>query len=236
MITGSVIANSPLLYGMIAIGLAIIIVYAVMSVSKATKKCKEAGITSDTIKSVVKGTILSSIVPSLAILLGFVTLSVSLGAAWPWWRLSVIGALSYETMAATYTADGIGVALADILSSDATVFGAVMIVMSIGVCTGPIMVALFAKKYSMGVMKAKNSKSEWGEIMSGCFFMTMFAVYLPIMLLTDLPTTLTMVVSLGVSIICGIFAKKHKWLNDFIMAIAMIVAMASSVLWVQLFK
>ena len=41
MITGSVIANSPLLYGMIAIGLAIVVVYAIMSVSKATKKCKE---------------------------------------------------------------------------------------------------------------------------------------------------------------------------------------------------
>ena len=235
MITGSVVATSPILYGMIAIGLAIIVAYAVMSVRKASQKCKEAGITSETIKSVVKGTVTSSIVPSLAILLGFVTLSVSLGAAWPWWRLSVIGALSYETMAATYTANGIGVALADILSADASVFGAVMIVMSIGVATGPIMIILFAKKYSMGIMKAKNSKSEWGEILSGCFFLTMFAVYLPIMLLSDLPTTLTMVVSLVVSIICGMIAKKAKWLNDFIMAIAMIVAMCSSVLWVNLF-
>ena len=236
MITGSVVANSPILYAAIAIGLAIIVVYAVMAVMRASKKCKEAGITSDAIKSVVKASILSSIVPSLAILLGFVTLSVSLGAAWPWWRLSVIGALSYETMAATYTANGIGVALADILTSDATIFGAVMIVMSIGVCTGPIMIILFAKKYSTGIMKAKSSKSEWGEIMSGCFFMTMFAVYLPIMLLTDLPTTLTLAVSLIVSVLCGMVAKKHKWLNDFIMAIAMIVAMCSSVLWVQLFK
>lgn len=236
MITGSVVANSPLLYGAIAIGLAIIVVYAVMSVSKASRKCKEVGITGETIKSVVKATALSSIVPSLAILLGFVTLSVSLGAAWPWWRLSVIGALSYETMAATYTANGIGVALSDILSSDATVFGAVMIVMSIGVSTGPIMITLFAKKYSMGIMKAKNSKSEWGEIMSGCFFLTMFAVYLPIMIFTDMPTTLTLLVSLGVSVLCGMIAKKHKWLNDFIMAIAMIVAMCSSVLWEQLFK
>ena len=60
-------------------------------------------------------------------------------------------------------------------------------------------------------------------------------VMLPIMIFTDLPTALTLAVSLVVSLICGMIAKKHKWLNDFIMAIAMIVAMASSVLWVQLF-
>ena len=235
MITGSVVANSPILYGAIAIGLAIVIVYAVMSVVKATKKCKEAGITSETIKSVVKGTVLSSIVPSLAILLGFVTLSVSLGAAWPWWRLSVIGALSYETMAATYTASGIGVALGDILSSDATVFGAVMIVMSIGVCSGPIVVTLFAKKYSTGLMNAKENKGDWGQIMVSCFMLAMFAVYMPIMILTDLPTTLTLVVSLVVSILWGMLAKKAPWTRDFTMAIAMIVAMASSLLWVNLF-
>lgn len=235
MVTGSVLASSPLLYALITIGLGIVIVYAVMSVRKATQRCKEIGISGETIKSVVKATITSAIVPSLAILLGFVTLSVSLGAAWPWWRLSVIGALSYEVMAANYTINGMGVALSEVLSSDASVFGAIMIVMSIGVVIGPVIVALFAKKYSTGVMKAKTGKSEWGQIMSGCFFMAMFAVYLPIMIFTDLPTALTLAVSLVVSLICGMIAKKHKWLNDFIMAISMIIAMASSVLWVQLF-
>lgn len=235
MVKGSVVANSPLLYAMIIIGLGIIIVYAVMSVKKATKRCTELGIGSDTIKSVVKATITSSIVPSLAILLGFVTLTVSLGAALPWWRLSVIGSLSYEAMAATYAANGMGVELANVLSSNADVFGAIMIVMALGVCSGPIVVTLFAKKYSTGIMKAKTGQSEWGQIMSGCFFLAMFAVYLPIMLFTDLPTTLTLVVSLVVTVICGTIAKKAAWLNDFTMAIAMIIAMASSVLWVNLF-
>ena len=77
--------------------------------------------------------------------------------------------------------------------------------------------------------------AKWFRFGFLCFFMAMFAVYLPIMIFTDLPTALTLAVSLVVSLICGMIAKKHKWLNDFIMAIAMIVAMASSVLWVQLF-
>ena len=165
MVKGSVVANSPLLYALIVVGLGIIIAYAIMSVKKASARCAELGIGSDVIKNVVKSTVVSSIVPSLAILLGFITLTVSLGAALPWWRLSVIGSLSYEAMAASYAANGLGVQLSDVLTSDATVFGAIMIVMSIGICTGPIMVTLFAKKYSTGIMQAKTGKSEFGQIM-----------------------------------------------------------------------
>ena len=85
MVKGSVVANSPLLYALIVVGLGIIIAYAIMSVKKASARCAELGIESDVIKNVVKSTVVSSIVPSLAILLGFITLTVSLGAALPWW-------------------------------------------------------------------------------------------------------------------------------------------------------
>lgn len=233
---GSVVASSPLLYALISIGLIGVVVFAVISAKKAVKRCLELGIKKETINSVIKASITSAIVPSLAVLLGFVTLSVSLGAAWPWWRLSVIGSLSYEVMASQYTADGIGVELSNILSSDATVFGAVIIVMTIGVLVEPLAVAFLAKKYSTGIMNAKSGSGDWGTILSGCFFIAMFAVYLPIMIFTDMPTTLTLVTSLVVTILCGILSKKIKWLGNFTMAFALIVSMCSSVLWVSLFK
>ena len=137
MVTGSVMANSPLLYILCGISLAMVVGYALMCVAKANKRCKEAGIGKDVILSVVKSTALSSIVPSLAILLGFLTLTVSLGGAWPWYRLSVIGSLSYEAMAAQYAADGMGVVMSDILAADGSIFGAIMVVMSIGVFPVP---------------------------------------------------------------------------------------------------
>ena len=235
MVKGSVVANSPLLFVLVAVGLLIVIAYAVLSVVKASQRCKELGVSSETISNVVKATATSSIVPSLAILLGFLTLTVSLGVIWPWWRLSVIGSLSYEAMASNYTVDALGTAMSEILNADANVFGAVMMVMSFGIITGPIVAVLFAKKYSTGIMKAKG-QSEWGQVMSGCFFLAMFAVYIPIMLFTNVPTTLTLLVSFAVTIVCGMIGKKHRWFNDFTMAIAMIIAMASSVLWVGLFK
>ena len=96
MVKGSVVANSPLLLVLVAVGLLIVIAYAVLSVVKASQRCKELGVSSETISNVVKATATSSIVPSLAILLGFLTLTVSLGVIWPWWRLSVIGSLSFR--------------------------------------------------------------------------------------------------------------------------------------------
>lgn len=234
--TGATLASSPLLFILVGAGLLAIIVFALYSFKKAKKRCLELGMSEETISAVVKSTISAAIIPSLAILLGFVILSVSLGVAWPWWRLSVIGSLAYETMAAQYTADGLGVALSEILSSDPTVFASVMIVMTIGIIAGPLMIAVVGEKYSTGVMNAKSGeKGEWGTIFSGLFYLAMFAVYIPIMVFTDLPTTLTLVTSMVVTVIVGMLSKKLPILAEFTMAASLIVGMASSVLWASLF-
>ncbi len=234
--TGETLANSPLLFILIGAGLLAIVAFALFSYKKAKNRCLELGISQETISAVVKSTISAALVPSLAILLGFVILSVSLGVAWPWWRLSVIGSLAYETMAAQYTADGLGIEMSQILSSDATVFAAVMIVMTIGVIISPIMVAIVGEKYSTGVMNAKSgSKGEWGTIFSGLFYLAMFAVYIPIMVFSDLPTTLTLVTSMVVAIVVGALSKKLPILAEFTMAASLIIGMASSVLWAALF-
>lgn len=234
MVTGAKVANSPLLYTLITIGLVIVIVFAVISAKKAIARCLELGISKEVIQRVIKSSISSAIVPSLAVLIGLITLSVSLGVAWPWWRLSVIGSLSYESMASTYTAEGVGIALSNVLNSDATYFAAIILVMTIGVMIEPLGVVFFAKKYSTGLMKASET-NDWGQVLSGVFFLGMFAVYLPIMVFSDLPTTLTLLTSFLVTVVMGAAASKVKWLGNFVMAIAMIAGMASSVLWVSLF-
>ena len=44
MVKGSVVANSPLLFVLVAVGLLIVIAYAVLSVVKASQRCKELGV------------------------------------------------------------------------------------------------------------------------------------------------------------------------------------------------
>lgn len=226
--TGSTIANSPLLYALIGCGLLAIIVYALVCLRKAKKCCIEQGISEEKIKQVISSTISASIVPSLAILIGFLILAASMGSAWPWWRLSVIGALQYETMAASYAVSGMGVELGSLLSGPAENFTGVMLIMTLGIVAGPIVVILFAKKYSTGLMKAKSG-SDWGNIAITCIPLAVVAVYVPLLLFSSVPSAVAFLVSLAVTILCALLARTVKWLSNFTIGLSMVCGIASAV-------
>ncbi|MBQ5952525.1 MAG: DUF5058 family protein [Lachnospiraceae bacterium] len=233
--TGSSIANSPLLYILVGAGLLAIVVYALLCLNKAKKCCLEQGISKEKIKEVITSTISASIVPSLAILIGFLILAASMGSAWPWWRLSVIGALQYETMAAGYTVQGMGVELGSLLSGPAENFTGVMLVMTLGIVVGPIVVALFAKKYSTGLMKAKSG-SDWGNIAITCIPLAVVAVYVPMLLFQSVPHAAAFLVSLAVTVLCALLAKKVKVFSNFAIGLSMICGIVAAVLVQNLMK
>lgn len=70
IIKGSVVADSPLLYVLIAIELIGVVIFALVCEKKAAARCLELGISRETINNVIKATVSSAIVPSIAILLG----------------------------------------------------------------------------------------------------------------------------------------------------------------------
>ena len=71
-----------------------------------------AGVAIGMDKTKMKRTITASAtfaaLPSVGILLGVIALSGSLGTPWSWLRLSVIGALHYETQVAEAAAEAVG--------------------------------------------------------------------------------------------------------------------------------
>lgn len=227
--TGSMIAASPLLYIMIGCGLAAIVVYALICYRKAKKCCLEKGISEEKIKEVVGSSISAAIVPSLAILIGFLILAASFGPAWPWWRLSVIGALQYETMAASYATSSMGVELGSLLSGPAKNYTGVMFVMTLGIVVGPIVVSLFGKKYSTGLMKAKSA-SDWGNIAITSIPLAVVAVYVPILLFSSIPHAVAFCTSLAVTVLCMLISKKVKGFNNFAIGLSMIVGITAAVL------
>lgn len=226
--TASTIANSPLLYALVAVGLGAIVVYALLCLKKAKKACLEKGISQEKIKTVISSTISASIVPSVAILIGFLILAASLGSAWPWWRLSVIGALQYETMAAGYAVSGMGIELGQLLSGDPGRFVGVMFVMTLGIVVGPVVVALFAKKYSTGLMKAKET-SEKGNVAITCLPIAIVAVYVPLLLFSSIPHAVALLVSFAVTILCGLIARKIKGFGNFAIGLSMVLALVAAV-------
>ena len=232
------IINSPLLLTLVIIGLLYIVGFSLVYLKKACKRCIELGITKEEIKKVIKSSCVFSIVPSLSIVVGLFVLISVLGTVWSWWRLSVIGSLSYETLISGSVATALGFDSSVEMLSGATgqQFGVVMILMSIGMLSGFLILIPFGKKLSMSVNKTENS-SDWKHVFSGVFMLCMFAVYIPVLLIGDTIQACVMLTGLVVAVALGIFAKnpKLRWLGEFIMAFSMIAGMASSILWVKLF-
>ena len=219
MATMKDIITSPLLLAMVIIGLLYIVGFSLVYLKKAYTHCLELGISKEDLKNVIKSSLVFSIVPSLSIVVGLFALISVLGTVWSWWRLSVIGSLSYESLISSSVASAIG------FSS------------SIGMLSGFFILLPLGKKLSMSVSKSEENGNGWKYVLSGCFMLCLFAVYIPVLLIGDTVQAAVMLTGLVIAVGLGLLSKNPKlaWLNDFIMAFSMIGGMISSVLWCKLF-
>ena len=186
MVTMKDIISSPLLLILVAIGLIYIIIFSLIHLKKSYSRCIEMGITKEELKRVIKSSIVFSIVPSLSIVVGLFALISVLGVVWSWWRLSVIGSLSYESLISSNVASALDFSSAAEMLEKASgsQFGVVMILMSIGMLSGFFILIPLGKKLSMSVSKTENS-SNWKYVLSGTFMLCLFAVYIPVLLIGD---------------------------------------------------
>ena len=238
MTTMKDIISSPLLLILVAIGLIYIVIFSLIHLKKSYSRCIEMGITKEDLKKVIKSSIVFSIVPSLSIVVGLFALISVLGVVWSWWRLSVIGSLSYESLISSSVASALKFSSAAEMLEKATgsQFGVVMILMSIGMLSGFFILIPLGKKLSMSVSKSENSSS-WKYVLSGTFMLCLFAVYIPVLLIGDTVQAAVMITGLVIAVALCILASKPKlrWLSEFIMAFSMIGGMISSVFWAKLF-
>lgn len=238
MVSMKEIISSPLLLTLIIIGLLYIVGFSIVYLKKAYTHCLELGISKEDVMTVIKSSLVFSIVPSLSIVVGLFALISVLGTVWSWWRLSVIGSLSYESLISSSVASTLGFATNAEMLDNATgrQFGVVMILMSIGMLSGFAILLPFGKKMSMSVNKTEGT-SNWKYVLSGVFMLCLFAVYIPVLLIGDTVQAAVMITGLVIAVVLGIIASKPglKWLNDFIMAFSMIGGMISSIFWCKLF-
>jgi hypothetical protein len=233
------IISSPILVTLVVIGLLYIVGFSLVYLKKAYTRCLEMGISKEELKKVIKSSLVFSIVPSLSIVVGLFALIAVLGVVWSWWRLSVIGSLSYETLISSSVASAIGYSSTAEMLESATgrEFGVVMILMSIGMLSGFFVLLPLGKKLSMSVNKTKNA-STWKYVLSGTFMLCLFSVYVPVLLFGDTIQALVMLTGLIIAVALGVAASKNtklRWLSEFIMAFSMIGGMISSVFWTNIF-
>lgn len=233
------VANSPLLYVLVAAGVLYIVGLSAVFLRKSWRRCLELGISKEKLSAVTRSSAVFTIVPSVSIVIGLFTLSTVLGIPWPWYRLSVVGSVSYELMAADMVADGMGYGSVGEMAAQAdhTVFGAVMFVMSICILAGIIINIFAVEKIQTGMSTLKKKRGDWGTIVNSCFFLGIVAAFTPLIFASGTVYALTFLISMGVAALCALCMRRFhlKWLGSFIMSISLIVSMAASVLLEQIF-
>ena len=143
--------SSPTMYlicgGIVLFVAAVCVVFAV----RAWKAGKAIGMDTAVLRRVVTSSASFSVLPAVGILLGVIALSGALGIPWPWLRLSVIGALHYETQVAQGAAEQVGIHLSS-SEMTASAFSTIALLMSVCIMWGMILNLFLNKKYTAPVV------------------------------------------------------------------------------------
>ena len=92
--------NHWLLFLIAGILVAVVLGQSVYFLVKALRRSKQLGMDQKKIRKTIRTAAIFTIAPAVAIIISIITLSKKLGLALPWLRLSVVGSMSYETVAA----------------------------------------------------------------------------------------------------------------------------------------
>ena len=232
--------NSPILFVIVGAIIALVLAQSAFFLIKAIKRARELGIASSTIKKTISSAAVFTIAPAVAILIGVIALSKSLGLALPWLRLSIIGSLSYETVAAGNALEAVGQELGNAIT-DPSIFIAVAWVMTIGIAAGVVLVPFLTKKVHGGVAKIGMKDKKWAEILYNAMFLGMISAFLGYVfcdvggivkgVASGFIPVCVMVTSAVVMAICGTIATKSKirWLTDYALPVSLVIGMASAI-------
>jgi len=230
------IANSNLLFIMVAAVIAVVFIQSVVFFIIAWKRGLALGITKSKMLDAVRSSAIFSVVPSLPILLALVAMVPVLGIPFPWLRLGVIGSAPYELLAANIGAQSMGVQGLGQSGYTAQVFVNSMWIMSLGILWSPVIFLLFAKKLQRGMTNMKKNDSKWLEILIASLFFGMISVFIGQPIVSGGIQLATILTSAAIMFALTAVVKKFGigWLANFSLSIAMIASMALAIIYSRL--
>lgn len=233
--------NSPVLFLLAGIVVAAVLGQSVYFLVKAWRQGKRIGMPMDKLRRIVIGTAIFTVAPATAIVISVISLSKKLGIPLPWMRLSVVGAITYETPAATNALSAMGLRWEEVSALTAQQYATVAAVMTVGIMVGIWLVPAVSRKLQNGMISLENRDKRWADIFSASLFLGMISAFLGYVF-CDLPGVFTgdfsglipvlvMLVSALMMGVCGLAMKKlgWRWMNDYALPISLIVGMASAI-------
>ena len=170
--------NHPVLFVLVGIIIAAVLGQSIYFLVKSYRRAKERGMDMTMIHKTIKTAAIFTIAPAVSIVITVVALSKSLGIALPWLRLSVVGSLSYEAIAAANAASGMGTTLSALSESmTASQYVTIAIVMTLSIMVGIWLVPLIAKKYQSGLVSFENKDAKWSGILQNSLFIGMISAF-----------------------------------------------------------
>ncbi|MDD6835427.1 MAG: DUF5058 family protein [Solobacterium sp.] len=242
--------NSPVMYLIVGVVVAFVALVCVVFMVRAYKAGIDIGMDKYKLKQTITSSATFAILPSVGILLGVIALAGSLGIPLPWLRLSVIGALHYETQVAEAAAEAVGLPGLSATYMTKEAFVTIALVMGVCIIWGMVFSIFFTKKYTGGSKKEKKDKKKsvfdgFGDKAMTAMFVGLVSCYISSYigdfvssegLFTFKGDLIPILVAIVSAIIMAIFIylkekKNQKWVDSFSIAGSMLVAMASAVLF-----
>ena len=169
--------NHPFIFILVAIIVAVVLGQSVYFLVKAMRRSKQLAMDQTKIKKTIRTAAIFTIAPAVAIVISVVTLSKKLGIALPWLRLSVVGSMSYETIAATNALQAMGQSLGSNAPLTAQQFVNVLLVMTISILVGIWLVPVISKKLQSGMANLGKRDAAWANIFQNSLFIGMISAF-----------------------------------------------------------
>ncbi len=238
--------NHPVLFLLAGLLIAVVLGQSIYFLVKALRRSKELGMDQKKIRKTIRSAAVFTIAPAVSIVISVITLSKSLGLPLPWLRLSVVGSLSYEAIAASNAVSAMGLELGKISSLTAQQYVNITLVMTISIMVGIWLVPVIGKKLLGGMSNLSKRDAKWADIFQNAMFIGMIAAFLGYVfcdfsrlwapvegfsVTSGLIPVCVMAVSAVVMLICGLAMKvfKWSWVNDYALPISLILGMASAI-------
>jgi hypothetical protein len=169
--------NHPILFVLAGVLIAVVLAQSVYFLVKALRRSQQLGMDQKKIRKTMIAAGVFTIAPAVAIVISVMVLSKSLGLPLPWLRLSVVGSMSYETIAATNALNAMGETLGA-GSLTAQQYVNVLTVMTVSIMLGIWLVPLIGKKLQKGMKSLANRDAKWADIFQNALFIGMIAAFL----------------------------------------------------------
>ena len=238
--------NHPILFVLAGLLVAVVLGQSVYFLVKALRRSREIGMDQTKIKKTIQTAAVFTIAPAVSIVISIIALSKSLGLPLPWLRLSVVGSLSYEAIAAENAVSAMGLSLGKISSLTAQQYVNITLVMTISIMVGIWLVPVICKKLLSGMSNLGAKDAKWADIFQNAMFIGMISAFLGYVFCdisrlwapvegysptSGLIPVCTMAVSALVMVVLGLLMRKPKlkWLGDYALPISLVLGMVAAI-------